>query len=125
MASAAPSLHSTAEKRCVWIWNNDRMVKKTITFVADLYTIFNEILVIAADKSENPNMTRLKVRIDVASNLITTETANGKGKNKRADGKLTNIRYEQCKMFIKFFDYGVFGLEYSMTLMASTFYELI
>ncbi|GKC11843.1 DNA topoisomerase 2 [Tanacetum coccineum] len=88
MATDPPPLHSTTDKneviltrpetytgsvkRTMWIWKNDRMIKETITFVPDIYKLFDGILVNAAtSQQKNPNLTSIKVRIDVANNLIS------------------------------------------------------
>jgi DNA topoisomerase II len=59
-------------EQTLWIWQDDEMVKKPITFVPGLYKIFDEILVNAADnKQRDPKMDCVKVNIDVANNLIS------------------------------------------------------
>lgn len=56
----------------LWVYENDRMVQKSITFVPGLYKIFDEILVNAADnKQRDPKMDSVKVTIDVESNYIS------------------------------------------------------
>nr|GEV89936.1 DNA topoisomerase 2 isoform X2 [Tanacetum cinerariifolium] len=59
-------------EQTLWIWQDDQMVKKPITFVPGLYKIFDEILVNAADnKQRDPKMDCVKVTIDVDNNMIS------------------------------------------------------
>jgi len=56
----------------LWVFENDQMVHRPVTFVPGLYKIFDEILVNAADnKVRDPSMGTLKVVIDRANNLIS------------------------------------------------------
>ena len=56
-----------------------RIVSRTVTYTPGLYKIFDEILVNAADnKQRDPNMDRMDVTIDAASNTISVQN-NGKG----------------------------------------------
>ncbi|GKC50801.1 DNA topoisomerase 2 [Tanacetum coccineum] len=88
MATDPPPLHSTTDKneeiltrpetytgsvkRTMWIWKNDDILTEHHPpFVPDIYKLFDGILVNAADKQQNPNLTSIKVRIDVANNLIS------------------------------------------------------
>ena len=54
-----------------WIWQNEQMIKKPITFVPGLYKIFDEVLVNAADNKQRDSVKVIKVHIDVANNLIS------------------------------------------------------
>ncbi|KAL8496050.1 hypothetical protein ACS0TY_019960 [Phlomoides rotata] len=63
----------------LWVYENDQMVQKPITFVPGLYKIFDEILVNAADnKQRDPKMDSVKVTIDAESNCISVYN-NGDG----------------------------------------------
>ncbi|KAL9175513.1 hypothetical protein ABFS82_02G117600 [Erythranthe guttata] len=63
----------------LWIYENENMVQKSITYVPGLYKIFDEILVNAADnKQRDPRMDSVKVTIDVESNYISVYN-NGDG----------------------------------------------
>ncbi|KAH6759755.1 topoisomerase II [Perilla frutescens var. frutescens] len=63
----------------LWVYENDQMVQKSITYVPGLYKIFDEILVNAADnKQRDPTMDSVKVTIDVESNCISVYN-NGDG----------------------------------------------
>ncbi|GAM24783.1 hypothetical protein SAMD00019534_079580 [Acytostelium subglobosum LB1] len=61
----------------LWIWEDERMVKRKTTFVPGLYKIFDEILVNAADNLQRPvpegkkKMKKIAVEIDVATNRIS------------------------------------------------------
>lgn len=56
----------------LWVFENDEMVHRSVTYVPGLYKIFDEILVNAADnKQRDPSMDSLKVSIDVEQNSIT------------------------------------------------------
>ena len=57
----------------------ERIASREITYTPGLYKIFDEILVNAADnKQRDPNMDRLEITIDAASNSISVLN-NGKG----------------------------------------------
>nr|GEY19174.1 DNA topoisomerase 2 [Tanacetum cinerariifolium] len=59
-------------EQTLWIWQDNQMVKKPITFVPGLYKIFDEILVNAPDnKQRDPKMDGVKFNIDVAKNTIS------------------------------------------------------
>ncbi|KDP43495.1 hypothetical protein JCGZ_16782 [Jatropha curcas] len=63
----------------LWVYENEKMVYRNITYVPGLYKIFDEILVNAADnKQRDPTMDSLKVVIDVENNLISVYN-NGDG----------------------------------------------
>ncbi|KAG8391224.1 hypothetical protein BUALT_Bualt01G0165600 [Buddleja alternifolia] len=63
----------------LWVYENENMVQRSITFVPGLYKIFDEILVNAADnKQRDPRMDSVKVTIDVESNSISVYN-NGDG----------------------------------------------
>ncbi|KAI9116615.1 hypothetical protein K1719_012273 [Acacia pycnantha] len=63
----------------LWVYENDEMVNRPVTYVPGLYKIFDEILVNAADnKQRDPSMDALKVLIDVEQNLISVYN-NGDG----------------------------------------------
>ncbi|GFP92089.1 DNA topoisomerase 2 [Phtheirospermum japonicum] len=63
----------------LWVYENEQMVQKSITFVPGLYKIFDEILVNAADnKQRDPKMDSVKVTIDVESACISVYN-NGDG----------------------------------------------
>ncbi|GAV86071.1 DNA_gyraseB domain-containing protein/DNA_topoisoIV domain-containing protein/Toprim domain-containing protein/HATPase_c domain-containing protein [Cephalotus follicularis] len=56
----------------LWVYENEKMVHRTVTYVPGLYKIFDEILVNAADnKQRDPKMDSLKVVIDVDNNTIS------------------------------------------------------
>ncbi|KAJ7982233.1 DNA topoisomerase 2 [Quillaja saponaria] len=56
----------------LWVYENDEMVYRPVTYVPGLYKIFDEILVNAADnKQRDPTMKSLKVTIDVEQNFIS------------------------------------------------------
>ncbi|KAL0464445.1 UNVERIFIED_CONTAM: DNA topoisomerase 2 [Sesamum latifolium] len=63
----------------LWVYEDEQMVQKSITYVPGLYKIFDEILVNAADnKQRDPKMDSVKVTIDVESNSISVYN-NGDG----------------------------------------------
>ncbi|XP_022152632.1 DNA topoisomerase 2 isoform X2 [Momordica charantia] len=56
----------------LWVYENDKMVHRSVTYVPGLYKIFDEILVNAADnKQRDPSMDSVKVVIDVEQNCIS------------------------------------------------------
>ncbi|XP_052620374.1 DNA topoisomerase 2 isoform X2 [Lactuca sativa] len=66
-------------EQTLWVWEDDQMVKRSISYVPGLYKIFDEILVNAADnKQRDPKMDSVKVTIDVEKNLISVYN-NGDG----------------------------------------------
>jgi DNA topoisomerase-2 len=63
----------------LWVYENDEMVQRSISYVPGLYKIFDEILVNAADnKQRDPSMDSLKVTIDPEGNTISVYN-NGDG----------------------------------------------
>lgn len=65
----------------MWIWDfeNEKMIKKEISFVPGLYKIFDEILVNAADnKQRDKNMSLIRINIDKENNTIKVYN-NGRG----------------------------------------------
>ena len=49
----------------MWVFEDEKMVQKNITYVPGLYKIFDEILVNAADnKQRDKNMDLIKIDID-------------------------------------------------------------
>ncbi|WCJ39367.1 DNA topoisomerase 2 [Euphorbia peplus] len=63
----------------LWVYEDEKMVNRAISYVPGLYKIFDEILVNAADnKQRDPSMDSLKVVIDVEDNLISVYN-NGNG----------------------------------------------
>ncbi|KAJ8748764.1 hypothetical protein K2173_011319 [Erythroxylum novogranatense] len=63
----------------LWVYDGDKMVQRSVTYVPGLYKIFDEILVNAADnKQRDPSMSQVKVLIDVENNLISVYN-NGDG----------------------------------------------
>ncbi|GJY31635.1 DNA topoisomerase 2 [Tanacetum coccineum] len=52
----------------LWIWEDDQMIEKTITFVPLLYQIFDKILISAADRK---GVKDILVKIDVADKNIS------------------------------------------------------
>ncbi|KAH0726097.1 hypothetical protein KY284_001962 [Solanum tuberosum] len=63
----------------LWVWENDAMVHRPVTYVPGLYKIFDEILVNAADnKQRDPKMDALEVVIDPEQNLVSVYN-NGDG----------------------------------------------
>jgi DNA topoisomerase II len=65
----------------MWVWDfeNEKMIKKEISFVPGLYKIFDEILVNAADnKQRDPNMSIIRININKEDNTIKIFN-NGKG----------------------------------------------
>ncbi|ESQ54348.1 hypothetical protein EUTSA_v10024219mg [Eutrema salsugineum] len=56
----------------LWVYENEEMVNRPVTYVPGLYKIFDEILVNAADnKQRDPSMDSVQVVIDVEQNLIS------------------------------------------------------
>ncbi|XP_010512994.1 PREDICTED: DNA topoisomerase 2 isoform X2 [Camelina sativa] len=56
----------------LWVYENQEMVYRPVTYVPGLYKIFDEILVNAADnKQRDPSMDSVQVVIDVEQNLIS------------------------------------------------------
>ncbi|KAL2917037.1 DNA topoisomerase 2 [Polyrhizophydium stewartii] len=63
----------------LWIFENDRMVYRAVSYVPGLYKIFDEIIVNAADnKVRDPSMDTIKVTIDRENNTISVYN-NGRG----------------------------------------------
>ncbi|CAB4268140.1 unnamed protein product [Prunus armeniaca] len=63
----------------LWVYQNDEMVNRSISYVPGLYKIFDEILVNAADnKQRDSSMDAVKVTIDVEQNCISVYN-NGAG----------------------------------------------
>ncbi|XP_057989505.1 DNA topoisomerase 2 [Hevea brasiliensis] len=63
----------------LWVYEDEKMVHRQVTYVPGLYKIFDEILVNAADnKQRDPTMDSVKVVIDVENNLISVYN-NGDG----------------------------------------------
>lgn len=63
----------------LWVYENDEMVQRSISYVPGLYKIFDEILVNAADnKQRDPSMDSVKVTIDAEQNCISVYN-NGDG----------------------------------------------
>ncbi|CAL5213936.1 unnamed protein product [Lathyrus oleraceus] len=63
----------------LWVYENDEMVHRSISYVPGLYKIFDEILVNAADnKQRDPSMDSLKVIIDPEGNTVSVYN-NGDG----------------------------------------------
>ncbi|MCD9645177.1 DNA topoisomerase 2 [Datura stramonium] len=63
----------------LWVWENDSMVHRPVTYVPGLYKIFDEILVNAADnKQRDPTMDAVEVVIDPDQNFISVYN-NGDG----------------------------------------------
>ncbi|WJX39561.1 DNA topoisomerase 2 [Trifolium repens] len=63
----------------LWVYENEEMVQRSISYVPGLYKIFDEILVNAADnKQRDPSMDSLKVTIDPEGNTISVYN-NGDG----------------------------------------------
>ncbi|CAN1342380.1 DNA topoisomerase 2 [Linum perenne] len=63
----------------LWVYEEGKMVNRSVTYVPGLYKIFDEILVNAADnKQRDPRMNSLKVTIDVENNLVSVYN-NGDG----------------------------------------------
>lgn len=61
------------------VLQNDRIVRKEITYTPGLYKIFDELVVNAADnKQRDPNMDKLEIEIDAATNMISVKN-NGNG----------------------------------------------
>jgi DNA topoisomerase-2 len=68
-----------AQTTNLWVYENDGMVYKSVTYVPGFYKIFDEIIVNAADnKVRDPNMDTIKVSIDRENNTISVYN-NGKG----------------------------------------------
>ncbi|XP_062115411.1 DNA topoisomerase 2 [Humulus lupulus] len=63
----------------LWVYENEEMVNRSVSYVPGLYKIFDEILVNAADnKQRDQSMDSLKVVIDVEKNCISVYN-NGDG----------------------------------------------
>ncbi|CAI9103034.1 OLC1v1001450C1 [Oldenlandia corymbosa var. corymbosa] len=68
-----------AHTQRLWVYENNSLVEREISYVPGLYKIFDEILVNAADnKQRDPKMNSLKVVIDVEENSISVYN-NGDG----------------------------------------------
>ncbi|KAI9012860.1 DNA topoisomerase [Gaertneriomyces semiglobifer] len=71
------SIESQTQK--MWVYENDRMVWRDVTFVPGLYKIFDEIIVNAADnKVRDPSMDTIRVNIDRENNVVSVYN-NGSG----------------------------------------------
>lgn len=56
----------------LWVFENDRMVHRPVSYVPGLYKIFDEIIVNAADnKVRDPGMDVIKVDLDIENNSIS------------------------------------------------------
>eukprot|EP01132_Coremiostelium_polycephalum_P007836 gene7836-9650_t len=56
----------------LWVWENDRMVRRKISYVPGIYKIFDEILVNAADNNQRqPKMKAIKVDINAEKGSIS------------------------------------------------------
>ena len=56
----------------LWVYENDEMVHRAVSYVPGLYKIFDEILVNAADnKQRDPSMDALKVTINAEANTVS------------------------------------------------------
>lgn len=63
----------------MWVFENDSMVLRDVTYAPGLYKIFDEIIVNAADnKVRDPSMNCIKISVDNDSNVISVWN-NGKG----------------------------------------------
>ncbi|PKA63063.1 DNA topoisomerase 2 [Apostasia shenzhenica] len=63
----------------LWVFEDDGMVHRAVSYVPGLYKIFDEILVNAADnKQRDPSMDSIKVEIDAEGNCISVYN-NGDG----------------------------------------------
>ncbi|KAJ3160651.1 DNA topoisomerase 2 [Geranomyces michiganensis] len=63
----------------MWVYEDEKMVHRDVTYVPGLYKIFDEIIVNAADnKVRDPTMDTLKVNIDKENNQISIYN-NGQG----------------------------------------------
>lgn len=63
----------------MYVLQDGRIVQRNITFTPGLFKIFDEIIVNAADnKQRDPEMDKLEIDIDAASNTISVKN-NGKG----------------------------------------------
>ncbi|KAI8914509.1 DNA topoisomerase [Gorgonomyces haynaldii] len=63
----------------LWVYENDRMKYRPVSYVPGLYKIFDEIIVNAADnKVRDPSMNAIKVTIDQENNTISIYN-NGRG----------------------------------------------
>ncbi|KAK1370457.1 DNA topoisomerase 2 [Heracleum sosnowskyi] len=72
----------------LWVFENNRMIKRSISYVPGLYNIFDDVLVNAAD---NKQMDFLKVVIDVEDNFISVYN-NGDGEGVSVP-ELTTSKY--------------------------------
>ncbi len=60
--------------QALWVYKNDNMVYRNVTFVPGLYKIFNKILVNAADnKQPDPSMDYVKVLLQPVSLILGCE----------------------------------------------------
>ena len=83
LAMAVGSVEKQEED--MFVVEEDRIVKRTISYTPGLLKIFDEIIVNAADrKQRNPEMNKLDVRIDREANWISIRN-NGKGMPVRFD----------------------------------------
>ncbi|KAJ3192511.1 DNA topoisomerase 2 [Irineochytrium annulatum] len=63
----------------MWVFEENKLVNRSITYVPGLYKIFDEILVNAADnKVRDPSMDKIEVVIDTEKNLVSVYN-NGRG----------------------------------------------
>ncbi|PWA80985.1 topoisomerase II [Artemisia annua] len=54
------------QEQTLWVWQNEQMIKRPISFVPGLYKFFEDILLNAADNTKrNPRLNTIKVEIDV------------------------------------------------------------
>ncbi len=67
------------QEQMLWVYEDEGMNYRSVSYVPGLYKIFDEILVNAADNYQRDNsMDTLKVTIDAAANTISVYN-NGKG----------------------------------------------
>ena len=68
-----------AHTTSLWVYQDEGMIFKSITYSPGLYKIFDEIIVNAADnKVRDPTMDLIRVNIDRENNIISVYN-NGKG----------------------------------------------
>jgi DNA topoisomerase-2 len=80
----------------LWVWENDEMVYRSISYVPALYKIFDEILVNAADNLQRGgSMTAIKVEIDTKQKRIKVWN-NGKGLPIQIHKKTQSLRARAC-----------------------------
>ncbi|GKE10289.1 DNA topoisomerase 2 [Tanacetum coccineum] len=80
------------KEETLWIWEDDEMIEKPITFVPLVYQIFDKLLISAVDRK---GVKDILVKIDVADNYIRVWT-HGEGVN----FKYTSNKIDEAEDFL-------------------------